>query len=183
MKNIYKTLFLSSALWALAGSALAQNPAVGAWEYVSTVTTIPKAQARGVDVSAIPDGGSIETRAEASVTRQRVYLFGADYYSFFGLDSNEPRTLRRDVDEGATGGPKLTNEQKLREYNPLDVEFGSYSVVGNEIQLKPILDKVPDNMLQDGSHDRSMVFEIDGNTMKIIRDTGVTIVDTYRLMD
>ena len=174
---------LSTLVWA-------QDPLLGAWKYVETETLVPKelAAQRGSDVSDIPDGGFVINRAEASETRQRVYSFTNGYYNYFGLDSSSPRTLRRDVDEGATGGPRVTSEQKLREYNALDVEFGSWSREGDLISMQPMMDHVPDNMEQDGSHDRQVRVQVDGDMLKIVRSTaaepgqGAHITDLYQRM-
>lgn len=146
------------------------------------------AAGRGADVSEIPDGGFYVNSSQASDTRQRVYNFSQGYYNFFGLDSNAPRTLRRDVDEGATGGRGVTSEQKLREYNALDVEFGSWSRDDDIISMYPMMDHVPDNMLQDGSHDRQVRVTIEGDLLKIVRSTatepgqGAYITDIYQRM-
>jgi hypothetical protein len=189
MNHFLRVVSVLGAVFSL--NAFAQDPLTGAWQYQETETLVPKelAAQRGSDVSDIPDGGFVINRNQASETRQRVYTFVEGYYHFFGIDSNAPRTLRRDVDEGAQGGRGVTNEQKLREYNPLDVEFGAWSRDGDLISMTPIMDHVPDNMLQDGAHDRQVRVEISGDQLKIVRTTaaepgqGAFITDIYRRMN
>lgn len=111
----------------------------------------------------------------------RIYIFTKGHYSYMAISGDEPRPLRSAAGDGRMGGPKVPAEQRLKEYRPLDVETGTFSIDGDRLAMRPLIDHIPDYMLGDGKGDREAWFRFEDDKLILVRktDEGATITDTY----
>lgn len=167
----YFNLTIACAVLLAIGSiaTAADSPIAGVWSYTRT----------HLQAISYADGSEVDRVTEAVNPRLFIFTNGG-HYSQVGVNGTEKRPLRAEVDEGAMGGPKLSTEQKLAEHGPLIAESGTYTIDGNVVTMRPIVDKIPDYMQGDGVGDATAEFAIDGDTMTWIRRTeAATITDTY----
>jgi hypothetical protein len=158
MKMTIRLVLISFAFF-LAGTASAQSPLVGTWEYKQTHNHVPGGGRFGG-----VEGEYVDVYEDADENKRRLWLFTEKHYSFFFITGERP--LRANSGEGELGGPTVTDEQKLAEYGPMDVEAGAYTLEGDTIHLMPILDQMPDRMIGD-RHYRDREWEIVGDTLRI----------------
>ena len=155
MKNI---LILVAGM-VMSMSVFAQGTLVGTWTYEKTQNHVPGGGRFGGE-----EGTYIDAYDMASEDNRRMLMFTEEHYSFFFISG--PRPLRADSGEGQLGGPTVTDEQKLAEYGPMDVEMGRYELEGNTIHLMPVLDQMPDRMIGD-RHYRDREWEIVEDQLRI----------------
>lgn len=168
-----RSIILAAAALLMSFSAQANPDLVGVWSY------------EGTHLTAVSWETGEEFDRVTPAANPRMFIFTeSGYYSQLGITGDEQRPLRSESGEGAMGGPKLSNEQRLAEYRPLISEMGTYEVDGNMLNMRPLIDKVPDYMQGDGLGDSQAEFSIDGDVMSFIRTTeAATIRDTYRRVD
>lgn len=153
--------------------AWADENLAGVWSYEGTHLT----------AISFEDGQEFERVTPAA--NPRIFIFTAGgHYSQLGITGEEARPLRAESGEGAMGGPKLSNDQRLAEYRPLVAEAGTYRAEDGVIYMRPLIDKVPDYMLGDGQGDSEASYVIEGEVMTFVRTTdAATIRDTYRRLE
>ena len=157
--KIIKFAFAAFAA-ALSFSAFAQNPLAGTtWEYDMTHQHVPGGGWMGGE-----EGTWIDVYDKADENKKRLILFTEEHYSFFFITDERP--MRDPTNSGLVGGPNVTDEQKLAEYAGIDVEAGKYRVEGDTLYLMPILDQMPDRMVDD-RHYRQREMEIVDGRLRI----------------
>lgn len=169
MKKILVLVFALSSAFAVQ----ANENLVGVWSYEGTHLT----------AISFETGEEFDRITPAANPRMLIFTEGG-HYSQLGITGEEQRPLRAESGEGAMGGPKLSNEQRLAEYRPLIAEMGTYRVEGDMLHMRPLIDKVPDYMLGDGSGDSQAQISVEGDVLSFIRFTeAATIRDTYRRVE
>lgn len=144
----------------IADVAQAETELTGVWVYDKTHYHVPGGGRFGGE-----EGTYIDVYEQASEHLRRIWIFTDGYYSFFFATAEDGRPKRaRDGGDMPTGR-NVSDEQKVAEYNSLDVEAGTYTVDGDQLHLVPMLDKIPDR--EDGRHNRSREFAIEGDTLRI----------------
>lgn len=174
MKQPLTKIFFVLALAAFSLSARAENPIAGVWSFEYTF----------LKARSFQTGEMFEEERNHGV--KRIFIFTENHYSQFAINTETPRPLRAESGEGAMGGPRLQDEQRLAEYAPMDVETGIL-LPGDEenmFVLRPLLDQIPDYMLGDGAGDRNIWYEVDGDSLTLVRRTeGAVITDYYTRLE
>lgn len=149
-------MFCAASAAFLSFGALAENPLAGTtWEYDMTHQHVPGGGWMGGE-----EGTWIDVYDEADENKKRLLLFTEEHYSFFFITDERP--MRDPTNSGLVGGKNVTDEQKLIEYAAMDVEAGRYRVEGDTLYLMPILDQMPDRMVDDRHHRAREIEIIDG---------------------
>ena len=174
MKQSLKSIICGAAFAACSLFAHAENPIAGVWSFEYTF----------LKATSFETGEMFEEERNHGV--KRIFIFTENHYSQFAINSETPRPLRAESGEGAMGGPRLQDEQKLAEYGPMDVETGIL-LPGTEegmFVLRPLLDQIPDYMKGDGAGDRNIWYEVDGDSLTLVRRTeGAVITDYYTRLE
>ena len=158
MKIFSRLAIVATFLFAVPVNA--ETELTGVWMYEKTHLHVPGGGRFGGE-----EGTYIDVYEEATENLRRIWIFTDGYYSFFFATAEDGRPMRSKDGEKMPTGRNVTNEQKLAEYATLDVEAGTYTVEGDQLNLVPTFDKIPDR--EDGRHNRSREFAIEGDMLRI----------------
>jgi hypothetical protein len=142
--RLHAALSLTLFLLAFAASAAASPPLVGVWEIEEIRTVGPDLDATNTD----PQPG--------------LYIFTSGFYSMVWSPGRESRK-----DSARMWEP--TDEEKVRDFNTIVVNSGTYETVDSTLIVRPLTAKTPEYV---GGH-ATYTYQVQGDKLRL------TLLDTF----